>query len=78
MADDDTPDTPEPQVPEVTFDDPVAPAPVKPRKRRLTAAEKRGEDGPARIDDYPERPYLEAITPEHRAVLEAAGQLPKE
>jgi len=25
-----------------------------------------------------ERPYLDAITPEHRAVLEEAGQLPQE
>jgi hypothetical protein len=27
---------------------------------------------------YAPRPYLEALTPEHRAVLEEAGQLPAE
>ena len=81
MADDETPETPEtpdPQVPEVAIEgDTVAPV-KKTRKRRMTAAEKRGEDGPVRIDDYPPRPYLEAITPEHRAALEEAHQLPKE
>jgi len=34
-------------------------------------------DVAAPIDDYPARPYADAITPEHRKVLEDAGQLPK-
>ena len=34
-------------------------------------------EGEVKVDDYPERPYLEAITDEHRKVLEEAHQLPK-
>jgi hypothetical protein len=35
-------------------------------------------DGDAKVDNYPERPYLEAVTPEHRKALEEWGLLPKE
>jgi len=37
-------------------------------------------DGPVRkevVGEYPERPYSEAITPEHREVLKALGQEPQ-
>jgi hypothetical protein len=30
------------------------------------------------VGDYPERPYAQAVTAEHRAVLEEAGQFPAE
>ena len=29
-----------------------------------------------KVDKYPERPYWDALTDEHRKVLEEAGQLP--
>lgn len=34
------------------------------------------KEGPAKVENYPERSYYEALSDEHRKVLEEAGQLP--
>lgn len=36
-----------------------------------------GPQKPVVAEEYPERPYKDAVTPEHLAVLKKAGQEPK-
>lgn len=36
-----------------------------------------GDPAEAPVNDYPERPYAEALTPEHAETLRAAGQHPE-
>jgi len=44
---------------------------------RKTAATPPDDEGkPAKVDDYPERPYSEAVTDEQRALLKEYGQEP--
>lgn len=37
-----------------------------------------GDPRPAEVGDYPTRPYSEALTDDHRAVLKDADQLPED
>lgn len=55
-----------PTVPEVAMESAIADAPQG----------KYGDTAEAPVGDYPERPYADALTPEHAEVLRAAGQHP--
>lgn len=42
----------------------------------LDSEKSAGVGGEPKVDKYEERSYWDALTPEHRKVLEEAGQLP--
>jgi len=63
------------ETPEVGPDE--APPATEPPKKTRKRTSKASAPSVAGVDDYPERPYLEAITDEHKAALEKWGQLPK-
>jgi len=64
--------------PEVAPDEapPVTEPPKATKRTRKKAAAPTPPDG-VPVDDYPERSYLDAVTPEHRKALEEWGQLPE-